>query len=309
MLTLMLVWLVRTWRRNPRIAWFLGVTLLMLLPISNVLPLPFLVVAPYRAALPWIGLAAVLGRVFGQASEEAGVAVALKVALAGVFIWHSALSAWGSVQWRSEQRIFSRILQYDPMSIVARTVYTFTRERLGKYREAAEIEEEALGQVFGSEAWREWSTAEVAILHDPAVKFRARRNQGTDEDPRIWIAGLYAQLANCLMEAGDNDAARKYLQIGDRVWSNHLRIHLGLGAIALADGDASEAMRRYRMVLALDKSNATAHSGLGYAYGYQGRWTEAAAEFELCLRIRPNDKDAQNKLKEVQAHLSPVPGP
>jgi protein O-mannosyl-transferase len=297
-------------RRDPASAWFLGVMVLLFLPVSNLLPLPFLVVAPYRAALPWIGGAALVGRFFGRALEHvesnqsrSAFARLLPWAVALVVVWHGVLTVWGSLQWRRESTFFAQVTSHDPRCIVAKTIYTYSLEREKRPREAARVEEQALTLVFGSDAWREWSTADAAIRHDPKVTFRARRNQGNNDDPRIWIAGLYAQLANCLEQTGDHDSAQRYLSIGDGVWSNHLNVHLGMGHYALRRGDLKEAERRYKMALSIQSKNAFARSGLGRTYAALERWAEAAAEFEELLRILPANEDAKRRLEAARSRL------
>ena len=226
--------------------------------------------------------------------------------MAGVVLlaaWYCGLSAWGAYQWRSETRIFSNIVRHDPDSIVGTAVYTYSLEREGRFREAAQVEMETLNKVFGSEAWRSAQSALDAMHTDPRISFRARRNQGTNEDPRIWIAGLYAQLASCLQKAGENDAAYRMLLIGERVWSNHTRIHLGLGYFAGMHGDYVEAARRYRMALDIDRNNLAANSGLGYSYAGMQRWSEAADAFRRWLKLDPESREARDRLRDAEERV------
>jgi tetratricopeptide (TPR) repeat protein len=312
LVTAVVIGLLFRWRRrDPAAAWFLLLAVLMLLPVSNLLPLPFLLVASYRAALSWIGISALLGHLLGGALDSPhsspghrrAAYMALPVILAVYSVWHGGLTVWGAMQWRSEIRIFSRILAYDPGSIVARAVYSDALERNGRHLEAARVEEETLEQIFGSGAWREWRTAEEALRTDPRIAFRTRRNQGSNEDPRIWIVTLYAQLASCLLGAGDHTGAQHALEIGDHIWPNHLRVHLGMGYYAARRGDYAEAIRRYQSALAIDSSSVYAHSGLGYAYAYQLRWPEAAGEFEAWARLEPTSQEAKRMLSSARKEM------
>lgn len=302
---------VRLLRRDGPSAWFLCLSALAILPASNLLPLPFLVVAPYRVALPWIGMAAVIGRLIGTGlgndsgrNQGAVQRILVPAIFAAWVLWAIGLSAWGSLQWRSEVRIFTQFTSRDPRSIVAKNVLTHSLEHVGRFREGAEAEEAALQQVFGSGVWRWGNTAEEAYRKDSHIALRARRNQGTTEDPRIWIAGLYAQLANCRMREGSHDAAKHALEIGNRFWANHVGLHLGFGYYAAQRGDYVEAARRYQMALAIDPDGAAAHSGLGYAYAQQGRWREAVPEYLRWTELEPWNREAKQRLTEAGARAS-----
>jgi len=51
-----------------------------------------------------------------------------------------------------------------------------------------------------------------------------------------------------------------------------------------------EAIFRWKKVLQTDPDSATAHNNLAVAYEKKSLWEEAKQEYELALKIRPDDK-------------------
>lgn len=306
------LWLiVRWWKRAPAAAWFMAFTILALLPVSNFLPLTFLVAAPYRAAIAGFGLAGVLGWAFSTAIEKIRSAsfhshtpTLPYSSLALILVWQGGLSVWGAAQWRSESRIFHRFVQYDPDNIVANYIYSFTFDKENSYQQSAELKERALTLIFGSEAWRNGPEAALTMQNDPLVRRRAMQNQGTDRDPLYWIVSLYADAGNMWLKAERMDLALALYHAGESLRPYDAGINVGLGYCAGQSGNSAEEIRRMRIALQADPTRTYAHTRLGYAYGKLGQWSAARDEFAIWLKAEPKSEEARKALEEAKKHLN-----
>jgi tetratricopeptide (TPR) repeat protein len=310
-------WLiVRWWRRAPAAAWFMAFTVLAILPVSNFLPLTFLLAAPYRAAFAGFGLAGVLGWAFSAIIEKAGSTVyrsrtpsppsipALPFSLLTfLLVWQVMLSVWGAVQWRSESRIFSRFVEYDPDNIVANYIYSFTFDKENGYEQSAELKEKVLTLMFGSEAWRNGPEAAFALRNDPRILRRAMQNQGTDGDAVAWIVSIYAEAGNMRIKASQMDRAVAIYHAGETLRPRDVGINVGLGYCAGQTGNSAEEIRRMRIALQEDSTKTYAHTRLGYAYAKQGEWSAARDEFAIWLKAEPSNDEAKQALEEANKHL------
>jgi hypothetical protein len=312
--------LFRRWRRTePAACWFLALTALSLLPVSNLLPLPFILVAPYRAGVAGIGAAALLGWVVGslgrwvvglwgysQRPNDPTTQSPSYLVLLLLAVWWGGLTAWGAAQWRSEVRIFSTIVRYDPDSIVARYVLAWNMMNLNRRAEAIAQLEAILRLLFGSNAWESRETAVRAVRSDPRILDRARQNQGSRDDPRRWVASLYAYLGNVRTQTGALDLARAAYLTGDALYAGLPDINYGLGYLAVNGKNYVEAERRMRAVVAADPNNSWAHYYLGYIYQSWEQWQAAYDEYSAWARLNPDSEEAEQVLDDLRQYL---PGP
>jgi Flp pilus assembly protein TadD len=58
----------------------------------------------------------------------------------------------------------------------------------------------------------------------------------------------------------------------------------------------SEAAAEFRLALKLTPNSSEAHNNLGIALASQGRLEEAIGEFQLALKLQPQSADAQRNL-------------
>lgn len=76
---------------------------------------------------------------------------------------------------------------------------------------------------------------------------------------------------------------------------------LGLGRVALAQGDAAQAIQRFQAALALQAGDGPALNGMAVAYDYAGRHAEAQAIYRQLLAKDPADRAVANNLALSQA--------
>jgi tetratricopeptide (TPR) repeat protein len=232
--TMALLLFMRWLRREPAAAWFLAFVCLTLLPVSNIVPMPFLLVTPYRAGAAGLGVAALLawGAVGASGVRRSGSTLdssvssspslplspsppLLKGGFAALFIlWCAGLTVWGAAQWRDEIHLMRTMVRYDPQSIVARYVLAESYLRQNRAAEAAEPLEKTLTLLFRSSAWRDAESARRAFRTDAGLRNRLRQNQGSERDPRIWLAMIYSRLGYARLAAGDMRGAEEAYRSG-----------------------------------------------------------------------------------------------
>ena len=90
-------------------------------------------------------------------------------------------------------------------------------------------------------------------------------------------------------------------------WPINPRAYHTLG-ISLADaGRTSEAIAQYEAALRLKPDYAQAHNNLGIALASTGRGPEAIAQYEAALRLKPDYADAHSNLGVALARLGHTP--
>jgi len=72
-----------------------------------------------------------------------------------------------------------------------------------------------------------------------------------------------------------------------------------------------EAIFRWKKVLQKDPNSASAHNNLAVAFEKKSLWEEAKKEYELALKIRPDDKhinaNYQQFIKRYEARKDEIP--
>jgi tetratricopeptide (TPR) repeat protein len=301
------LWLLwRLVRRDRPSAWFLLLSLLSLAPVSGVVPLPFLLVAPYRAAIACIGVSALLGRAAAWAlarKRDATGAKALAVFGIAAVAAYTALTIWGAIQWRDEVSLFERIVRADPDAVVPPYVLGYMYTARSNPAAAAREFEATLRNIFGSDAWKDRDRALAALRDDSAVLARARQNQGMDAPPRLWVASVYNDLAKVYLNEGQTVAALATYQIGEAIDPKNPDIISGIGFCQAAFGHVDEAVRRMRQALAIDPNHAYSHEWLGRHYTQAGDWEKAVKELEAWSKAAPDSADARTMLQDARAQL------
>jgi Flp pilus assembly protein TadD len=98
--------------------------------------------------------------------------------------------------------------------------------------------------------------------------------------------GLLAELLPLEDEAPNDPATRKQL-----------------GWWFLAAGSPNRAANVFRMVLHEQPADAEAYAGMGQAEFAQGNYGVARADFQMAVRLRPGDRDSENRFKECERLL------
>lgn len=306
--------LFRRWlRTQPAAAWFLGLVLLSLLPVSNFVPMPSLLVAPYRGIIAGLGVAALLGWGFGaQGLRGSGARRSFlhPFTLVGSLyaVWCVGLTLWGAAQWRDEKTIYSTIVRHDPYSIVVRLNLTSVLLQQGQTAQAVHHLETLLTHLFGSEAWRSRETAMRAFHADPRILARVRENQGNRVEPNGWLSAIFAQLGFGRLNSGDASGGRNAFETALDFSPEEYEAHLGMGYWAALSGQYRQAVRHLRRAIAVNSEKVEAHAKLGQVLATLGRWKEAREEFLLCVRDQPWTGQGHLGLAQAQWKLGDLDG-
>lgn len=236
-------------------AWALALVILGVLPVSNALPMPFLLFAPYRAAVPSIGLALMLARCFGSLRWDLPGfrAAPAAVSLAAATTWYAVQTMRSIPNWHSEERLFTAVTQHDPGTLVAWYMLARLAVNSEQDADAARYLRSMLARLYGSDAWERRGAALAALRDDRRVRARFLQNQGRRGDPEDFAAMLYTQL----------------------------------GCACMNSDDVPGAIEAFHTALGWRPDDALAHHGLGWCLARQGDWAGAERSLLVALQTEP----------------------
>jgi tetratricopeptide (TPR) repeat protein len=314
-LLLLYILLWRRWmHRAPKAAWFLALSVLVILPVSNLVPIATLTVAPYRAALAGIGVATLLGYALGHlwigglASRRPAIGTAC-VLLGLVYAGGcGALSAWNAMQWSDERQLFSTLARCDPDSLFARIhLMTYDLETNAP-KQAGKEAEATLTRLFGSTIWRQPEAALRAFHADPAIGAYIRSGLGIQSEPPVWISVLYSRLSSAWLARGDLRSSNACLGGGLLFDNKNVDINLAVGRYDCAVGKYAEAVLYLECAQWAEPDLPATYLLLGQACLAQKQWAQAAAQFQTLIGLQPWLGPAYLGLANAQQHLGDAAG-
>lgn len=115
-------------------------------------------------------------------------------------------------------------------------------------------------------------------------------------------------LANIYMRQNRIDEAIPMLEKAVREFpdQNYPKGYNNLGKAYARSGDIGKAISNFTRAIELDPAYIDAHINLGTALFEQRRFQEAANQFQLALRIDPNNRLAISRLQMVRQYLTPA---
>ena len=334
----MVLFCIRGFRGHPGAAWFCAFVVLGMLPVSNLIPLPSLVVAPYRVGMCGPGVAALLAYLFVHGYRRAVSAASLRsiesaavgtpplpgrpksrrssVALARtgmaagglLLLWCAGLTWWGAGRWQDERMIFATIVRYDPDSIVARFNLTTALLKLHRSGPALVELDQLMTRLFRSREWLDQKMALAALERDPRILVRIRENQGNTIRPELWLAALYGQRGFALLDARDREGARRSFAVGLAIERSNDDVNLGIAQMEYDAGRYRKAAGYLRVVVAGHPRRAEAHMLLGHTLAAMGRWRAARAELETWASLQPWCGQAQVEVAQANCRLGDYAG-
>jgi hypothetical protein len=283
LLSAMVVGVVICLRRNPKLGWFAALAALALLPVSNIVPLPSLLVAPYRAGIAGAAVAVLLAWAlttfpFRKAAYVVGGAF---------FIWCTWLTYWGSTQWAGPLEIFGRITTEDPYSIVARRNMSSYLMLNSKPEPAAQQLQTILTMLYGSTDWRDPDVAYNRYKTDKELDRRVIENQGNDVVPASWLSELFAQLGFAQNQIHQLSESKKSFEAAVRIDPKNPGAQAGLGKYAMIAGNWDLALHHFRLAVAVEPRNPSLHALLGQVLTNQGKFDQAKDNYQQAIEIEP----------------------
>jgi tetratricopeptide (TPR) repeat protein len=181
---------------------------------------------------------------------------------------------------------FSRALQLDANSLLARVGLAEAWRRLGRRDEAHQQAALALEQ-HPEEAEAHIETAVMLGLDRRYAEAVPHLLKAVTQAPDHPTA--YQQLAVCLAPIGAHKEVIEACQQGLRVDPFNPTLHHLLAAAAAETGDWTNAVAHLRLGLALKPKWPEARSALALALASLGQPAEAAAQYEQAIREQPDD--------------------
>ncbi|MBX9789990.1 MAG: tetratricopeptide repeat protein [Pirellulales bacterium] len=292
-------WLVARRRRDT---WTAGALLFVaaLVPVLGLVPFGFQYVssvADRYAYLAMFGVAWIIAELLARHWRPVtiGTAIAVIALLAG-------LSFTQVDVWRNDETLFTHALKVNDNSFAAMT-------NLGRWQAMHGQLDKAILYYHQSLAIFELSPVTHYCLghalmsqrqYAEAVPHLARAAElnALDADPRV-LCG------EALLVLGKPQEARSQFDEALRIAPTSAMAATGLGKVLAQAADYAGAEAQFRQVIALDDQfpqqvGADAHFALAYLLANRGRWDEAADEFAVVVRRRPQDLTARQKLAEVR---------
>ena len=196
-------------RKSGKTAWVVALIALTMAPVLNIIPLPFLQLAPYRGCLGAIGVALLWGVLFSYLTRRNAKFV---VPLGAILCWYSYLTVWGGWQWRSEEVIFRRFLEVDPLNLSLRYNLVYTLRESKQYAASARELELQMQSLFGANNWDNGNRAFEIFERNNSIRRLIVQLKGNSSPVENWIAWQYSVLAELRIELKDFvGAQRAYL--------------------------------------------------------------------------------------------------
>ena len=298
-LLLLCVYLIGTYllvRRSPKIGWVVCLAALALLPVSNLIPLPSLFVAPYRAGVAGLGVAVLFAWVGLKMSRN------LFLATAGLafLVWCGWLTVWGASQWKDPVTLFSRIASEDPHSIIARRNLGSYLLQVGRSQESITQMKSILGMLYGSDAWQNPQTAYEEFRTNKVLGQRVLENQGNEVKPEAWLGELFSQLGFAEAKTKDFPASKKAFETAVMIDPRNIRPRIGLAQFAMFENKPEVALRNLRIAVASQPDDPQLLSMEGDVYSETGKLGLAEQSYRQSINAEPWFGPTYQDLAEVQ---------
>ncbi len=263
-------------RAHRPAAWFVALVVLLLGPVSNLTPMWFLLLAPYRAALSVIGACALLGWLVGfdcRRQREAAWAGAAALVLLGT--WYVGVTVASLPPWRDEQRLFQTIVDCDPDSVLGNYMRARYFLGVGDETKAVPYVERMLRWLYRSDAWTRPDDAVRAALNDRALRQRVLQHQGSAADPRIFLNTVFTQRGFGESRLGDYATARLSFETAERLNPGTADTNVGLGYLCYLERNFVEAEKHYLVAINAWPTRPDARLLLAQTYQAWGRNDDA----------------------------------
>jgi tetratricopeptide (TPR) repeat protein len=302
-------------RTAPKAAWFLALALLGLLPVSNLVPVPTMTVAPYRAAAAGLGVAALLGyalsgiadRNLARHQNRLLVLACGLLGLAYLFAC-TGLSAWSAAQWSDQMNLCQTLVRYDPDSLFARNNLIGAYMDTNQPKRAGQQAEAMLTRLFGSQIWRQPQAAMSLFRKNDSIAYYIRQSIGEKSPTEAWVGTLYARLGTAWQERGDLKSSQACLAASLLFDPGTIDVNVAVGKYDCAVGKYAEAIPYLRYAQSSYASIPDPYLLLGEAYSALGQWEQAKRQYQGVIGLEPWLGPAYLGLANAQRHLGDTAG-
>jgi tetratricopeptide (TPR) repeat protein len=160
-------------------------------------------------------------------------------------------------------------------------------------------------------AWAIWGMTAGVILLTACVVQAAERNPDWRDDYTLFqvtlrqsptSGWLHNWMAGVFVERHEFDRALAEERLAVQFEPTAPAFHENLGNILLVT-DPHAAIVEFQKLVALQPDRAENHSDLGLALEAAGQAREAVVEYQAALRLRPDDREAQEGYQRVAARI------
>ncbi|MGD1021060.1 MAG: tetratricopeptide repeat protein [Verrucomicrobiia bacterium] len=303
---------VRERRRRPMLAAAWGAYVMLLLPMSAILPRGRQALATryaYVAMLPVLLVAGAAGVWVWRRSARAG-----RGALVGLLACELFAFAAGTRRlipdWHDEEAKHRAALAEFPDSQQVNRELAAELLDQGRASEAlvyAQRSVEIAPQVCDGHVVLGLVLCRLGRLPEAITYY----------EQALWINPDYADahydLGVALAQTGKIEEAIAHFEQALRVNPDYAQAHYNLGVALAQTGKIEEAIVHYEQALRINPDDAEAHYNLGVVLARTGKTKEAIAHFEQALRIKPDSAEAhynlgkaflqEGRLREAIVHL------
>lgn len=275
--------LVVLWKRDRRLAFAAVGAVIAFLPISNIVPLPSLLVGPYRVAQAGCFVALLMGQLMGWALTLRKLPViALSVLYLGWCLFRLPIAV---EQYNKESTFFGAAYEYDPYSIVTTNNSIRVDLAEGHPEEAIRKVHQILGTILGPSWNGELASIPQTVANGDAQR-RIERNDGGDRQATHVVSFDLCKLYSAYAALGQTDKADEVLDVAQHVWGTDPAVLASLGDRAMKI-DSKLALNYYRQCLEQTPEDFDSLRRLAGAEQKLGMIAEATEHYRLAAEARP----------------------
>jgi tetratricopeptide (TPR) repeat protein len=293
-------------RRMPALAAAWGSYVMLVLPVSGLMPMGSQVVAmryAYVAMLPVLLLAGGAGVWLWRHSTTAA-----RLALIGLLACELCVFAAGTRRlipdWHNDETMRRATLVEFPDSEEANRALATELSDQGRASEALKYAQR--GVEIAPRVW------EAHVILGRVLCQLSRFPEAIGQEEQALQINPDSARANfslgvALMNMGKVPEAMKHYEQALRIKPDYAGAHLNLGAALEKLGRNADAIRHYEEASRIAPDYTEAHESLGNALVQVGRLPEAIAPYEQVLRINPDDAEAHCNLGVALLAVGRVP--
>ncbi|MBS1708381.1 MAG: hypothetical protein JSS65_06615 [Armatimonadetes bacterium] len=276
--SLVAVWLV--YKKDKVLAAVGACALALYFPVSNAIPMPSLLVGPYRVATVGALLAVLAAMLVERqwANKRPAVAVAVGVVIA---FW-----AWATHRdmdvWKTEAGFFQAVAKHDPHSIIGQlnVVSSLIADR--RFEEAFSASEAYLGWLMEGSDWRASLDAGKGLTMNARQSRRLEYNTGVRILDTKYLSGVVCNRATAMSGLGQTKQAKACFESALQIDPKCAPALFALGDIATPT-DKELAVRLFKKAIAV-RGVMAEYAHLGAILKDLGRYEEAAEAYRGALK-------------------------
>jgi tetratricopeptide (TPR) repeat protein len=281
---LMAAYLLRRYRLNKAVVFFVAWFFVSLIPVSNIFPLNAYM-AEHWLYLPSIGFFCLLAEGRRALDRRKSLRTMALVGLIGLLAFYAYLTVRQNTFWKDPEAFYKRTLRYAPDSYRANHNLGLVYHKMGKYDDAIVLYQKAME-----------IKPDSAIIHNHLglAYFAVGRTAEATEAFRkalvrdLTFAPTYYNLGNVYYAAGRKEEAIPMFAMAIKYRPDSVAAYNNLGIVYADLGRQEMAIFAYEKALAIDPQHADTYNNLGAVYDDMGQTGEAVDLFKKTIVQYPS---------------------